>query len=49
MGKKPVLRRCMACNEQKEKSELIRSVKPKDEELQIDLTRKEKWQRLIYM
>ena len=40
MGKKPILRRCLACNEQKDKNELIRIVKPKDEELQIDLTGK---------
>ena len=40
MGKKPILRRCIACNEQKNKNELIRIVKPKDEELQIDLTGK---------
>ena len=40
MGKKPILRRCIACNNQKDKRELIRIVKPKDEELQIDLTGK---------
>ena len=40
MGKKPILRRCIACSEQKDKSEMIRIVKPKDEELQIDLSGK---------
>ena len=40
MAKKPVLRRCIACQEQKEKNEMIRIVKPKDEDLQIDLTGK---------
>ena len=40
MGKKPILRRCVACGEQKEKNELIRIVKPKDEEIQVDLNRK---------
>ena len=40
MGKKPILRRCIACCEQKDKSEMIRIVKPKDEDLQIDLTGK---------
>ena len=39
-NKKPVLRRCIACQEQKEKNNLIRIVKPKNEELQIDLTGK---------
>lgn len=34
------LRRCMACNEQKEKSELIRIVKSKDGKLEIDLSGK---------
>ncbi len=40
MGKNPVLRRCIACNSQKEKSEFIRIVKPKDEEISIDLSGK---------
>lgn len=41
MGKKkPILRRCVSCGEQKNKVELIRIVKPKEEELQIDLTGK---------
>ena len=40
MAKKPVLRRCIACYEQKEKNEMIRIVKPKEENLQIDLTGK---------
>lgn len=40
MQKKPILRRCIACQKQKEKNELIRIVKPKDEALQIDLTGK---------
>lgn len=39
-NKKPVLRRCISCQEQKEKKELIRIVKPKEEDLQIDLTGK---------
>ena len=38
--KKPVLRRCVSCQQQMEKRDLIRIVKPKDEELQIDLTGK---------
>lgn len=41
MGKKkPILRRCVSCGEQKNKVELIRIVKSKEEELQIDLTGK---------
>ena len=40
VNKKPILRRCISCNEQKEKKELIRIVKPKDEEIQIDLSGK---------
>ena len=40
MGKKPILRRCIACGEQKEKNELIRIVKPKDEDIEIDLNGK---------
>ena len=40
VNKKPILRRCISCNEQKEKKELIRIVKPKEEELQIDLSGK---------
>lgn len=39
-NKKPILRRCISCNEQKEKSQMIRIVKPKEEELQIDSTGK---------
>ncbi|MBR2289551.1 MAG: YlxR family protein [Clostridia bacterium] len=39
-NKKPVLRRCIACQNQKEKNEMIRIVKPKDEDLQVDLTGK---------
>ena len=39
-NKKPILRRCISCNEQKDKNELIRIVKPKDEEIQVDLTGK---------
>lgn len=34
------LRRCMACNEQKEKKDLLRIVKSKDGMIQIDLTGK---------
>lgn len=34
------LRRCMACNEQKEKKDLIRIVKSKDGKIEIDLTGK---------
>ena len=40
MVKKPILRRCISCREQKNKNELIRIVKPKEENLQIDLTGK---------
>ncbi|MBR1540456.1 MAG: YlxR family protein [Clostridia bacterium] len=39
-NKKPVLRRCISCNEQKEKNEMLRIVKPKEEDLQVDLTGK---------
>ena len=39
-NKKPILRRCISCQEQKDKRELIRIVKPKEESLQIDLTGK---------
>lgn len=34
------LRRCMACNNQKEKSELLRIVKSKDGNLAVDLSGK---------
>lgn len=34
------LRRCMACNEQKEKKDLLRIVKSKDGNLEIDLSGK---------
>lgn len=40
LNKKPILRRCISCNEQKEKKDLIRIVKPKDEYIQVDLTGK---------
>ena len=40
MLKKKPLRRCMACNEQKEKKDLLRIVKSKDGMIQIDLTGK---------
>jgi predicted RNA-binding protein YlxR (DUF448 family) len=39
-NKKPTLRRCIACNEQREKKDLLRLVKPKDRALEIDLTGK---------
>jgi hypothetical protein len=35
--KKEILRRCIACNEQKDKRDLLRIVKPKDGNLEIDL------------
>ena len=40
MLKKKPLRRCMACNEQKEKKDLLRIVKSKDGNLEIDLSGK---------
>lgn len=40
MLKKKPLRRCMACNEQKEKKDLLRIVKSKDGMIQIDPTGK---------
>lgn len=40
MLKKKPLRKCMACNEQKEKKDLLRIVKSKDGIIQIDLTGK---------
>lgn len=40
LNKKKPTRTCMACNAQKEKNELLRIVKPKDEPPQIDLTGK---------
>lgn len=39
-NKKPILRRCISCQIQKDKKELIRIVKPKDGDLEIDLTGK---------
>ena len=41
--KKKPARTCMACNEQKEKQELLRIVRSKDGVIEVDLTRKEKW------
>ena len=38
--KKKPERTCMACNEQKEKQELLRIVKPKEGNIEIDLTGK---------
>ena len=40
MLKKKPARRCIACNEQKEKNELLRIVKSKDGIIEIDLTGK---------
>lgn len=40
MNKKKPTRRCMGCNEAREKSELIRIVKPKEGMIEIDLTGK---------
>ena len=36
MNKKEVLRKCIACHEQKDKNELIRIVRDKDKNLSID-------------
>ncbi len=38
--KKKPLRKCMACNEQKEKNELLRIVKSKEGVIEVDLTGK---------
>lgn len=40
MPKQKPARRCIACNEQKEKNELLRIVKSKDGIIEIDLTGK---------
>ena len=40
INKKKPLRTCMACNEQKEKQDLLRIVKSKDGQIQSDLTGK---------
>ena len=40
MNKKKPARRCMGCNESKEKNELIRIVKSKEGIIEIDLTGK---------
>ena len=40
MNKKKPTRRCMGCNEAREKSELIRIVKPKEGMIEIDLSGK---------
>ena len=40
VNKKKPTRTCMACNEQKEKQELLRIVKSKDGIIQVDLTGK---------
>lgn len=39
-NQKEILRRCISCNEQKDKRELLRIVKPKDSKIEIDLTGK---------
>ncbi len=39
-NKKAILRRCISCNQQKEKNEMLRVVKPKEDDLQVDLTGK---------
>lgn len=40
MNKKKPARRCMGCNESKEKNELIRIVKSKEGAIEVDLTGK---------
>jgi len=40
MNKKVPLRRCIACNNQVDKRELLRIVKPKESNIDIDLTGK---------
>ena len=40
VNKKKPVRTCMACNEQKEKNELLRIVKSKDGIIDVDLTGK---------
>lgn len=40
MNKKKPTRRCMGCNEAKEKKELIRIVKSKEGRIEVDLTGK---------
>lgn len=40
MQKKKPARRCIACNEQKEKNELLRIVRTPDRNIEIDLTGK---------
>lgn len=40
LNKKKPTRTCMACNEQKEKQELLRIVKSKEGKIEIDLTGK---------
>lgn len=40
INKKKPLRRCMGCNESKEKNELLRIVKLQDGNIEIDLTGK---------
>lgn len=40
VNKKKPARTCMACNEQKEKQELLRIVKSKDGVIEVDLTGK---------
>lgn len=40
MNKKKPLRRCMGCNESKEKNELVRIVRTQDGTVEIDLTGK---------
>ena len=49
MQKKKPDRTCMACNDKKYKNELLRIVKSKDGIIEVDLTRKEEWQRSLYM
>ena len=40
MNKKAPARRCVACNEQKDKKELLRIVRTPEKQLEIDLTGK---------
>ena len=51
VNKKKPARTCMACNEQKEKNELLRIVKSKDGIIDIDLTGKKfgRWTVMKYV
>lgn len=49
MSKKIPMRQCVGCGEMKNKKEMFRVIKTAENEILLDTTGKEKWQRCIYM